>query len=179
LIVRHPCAVLASWLNRGWRLNSWIKTDPELLIAHPELSELLSSLRHDEEYFAARWCIDHYVPMVNQGASRCNIVAYEKLVTDGADYLEEVLGFWNIDMPDQVRSEIRRPSEKASQSMKKEYESVLSGWKSTLETKQIERVLRVVRDFGLDFYGPESEPDYDRLFGARPVRSGVSGTKSK
>ena len=39
----------------------------------------------------------------------------------------------------------------------------LSKWKEKLSEKQIERILRIVRDFELDFYTDKIEPYYDKL----------------
>lgn len=40
----------------------------------------------------------------------------------------------------------------------------LEGWTENLTQEQIERILRVVSTFGLDFYGEDLEPDYSRLY---------------
>ena len=163
LIVRHPCAVLSSWLSRGWGLNTWINLEPGLTESYPEIVPIVDSLEHEEEFFAARWCIDHFVPFKGGGDCRFNVVAYEKLVMEGADYLEDVLQAWDLEVPAHVRDSIRRPSEKASDTMRSSYDSVLTGWQDKLTQTQVARVLRVVRDFGLDFYDDSPEPDYDRL----------------
>lgn len=170
LLIRHPCAVLSSWLNRGWRLNDWIMKDAEMLACHPEITDILDTLSKKEEYFAAKWCIDHYVPLSRRGERKFKVVAFEKLVADSAPYLEEVLSNWNVNLPDFVRKEMKQPSDKASAELSSNYDSVSSGWRNSLSSKQQERVLRVVRDFGLDFYTSDIEPDYERLFGPNPVR---------
>ena len=41
----------------------------------------------------------------------------------------------------------------------------LSKWKKALSDKQIERILKIVRDFDLDFYTEDIEPDYDKFGG--------------
>ena len=171
LLIRHPCAVLSSWLNRGWRLNQWIKNDPGFISTYPELEPILKSLKHDEEYFAARWCVDYYVPLAYRAGKPFNIVPFEKLVVDGTSYLAQVLSRWDIDMPPAMSDEIRRPSERASGTIAQNYESVLNGWQSSLTKVQIDRVLSVVKEFGLDFYSRDVEPDYERLLGPEPIRS--------
>jgi hypothetical protein len=74
LLIRHPCAVLASWLDRGWRLNTWIMKDPHLIACYPEIDDILDTLSCEEEYFAAKWCIDHYVPLSSQESHGFKIV---------------------------------------------------------------------------------------------------------
>ena len=39
----------------------------------------------------------------------------------------------------------------------------LSKWKKYLSKEQIENILGIVSDFGLDFYTEEIEPDYKRI----------------
>jgi hypothetical protein len=172
LIIRHPCAVLASWLNRGWRLNNWIVREPALLESFPELRKILDSLAHEEEYFAAKWSIDHYVPLYYKRERSFKTVAFEKLAVDGPNYLQEILRTWDIELTEEVCERLRRPSEKASDHLTSSYESALNGWKRDLSRTQRDRVLRVVREFGLDFYTDALEPDYDRLFSDRPIRLG-------
>lgn len=169
LLIRHPCAVLSSWIKRGWRLNKWVVKDPNLIAEYPEVEGFLGSLKTEEEFFAAKWCIEHYVPLMQRKKNEIHVVAYEKLVHDGASYLEDILALWGEKLSDSVRDNMRRPSEKASQQVLDDYGSVLSGWRKSLSKKQVESVLRVVDRFGLGFYSLEIEPDYDRLFGPHPI----------
>lgn len=171
MIIRHPCAVLASWLNRGWRLNNWLVKDNKLIEVFPEIADITKTLRSEEEFFAAKWCIDHYVPLLTRQHGQFEIVAYEKLVVEGAPYLDQILANWNLRVPDSVRAEFRLPSQKASENVRRDYKSVLSGWADSLSKRQQDAVMRVVTDFGLDFYSWDAEPDYERLFGESPVRS--------
>ena len=45
----------------------------------------------------------------------------------------------------------------------KQHRQSIDQWKSRLTPDQVNRILRVVRDFGMDFYTEDPEPDYDRL----------------
>ncbi|HEX4932048.1 MAG TPA: hypothetical protein VFV33_02645, partial [Gemmatimonadaceae bacterium] len=38
-----------------------------------------------------------------------------------------------------------------------------TGWRQRLDDEQVERILRVVRAFGIDFYDEATEPDLRRL----------------
>jgi hypothetical protein len=40
----------------------------------------------------------------------------------------------------------------------------LSKWKKTLSEEQVERILKIVSDFGLDFYTKDIEPDYNHPY---------------
>ena len=163
LIIRHPCAILSSWINRGWRLNNWITPPKGLYDHYPQLETIISSLRYEEEFFAAKWCIDHFVPFSQIQADSAVVVPFEKLVTDGAEFLDQILGRWNAVLPQQVADELHVPSAKASDAIRDNYLNVLNGWTKSLSSKQIERVLVVVKRFGLDFYSKEIEPDYSRI----------------
>jgi hypothetical protein len=170
LLIRHPCAVLASWKSRGWRLNDWIIPDQRFLQARPEIKDILDGLTTKEEYFAARWCMDHYAPFSLDRPYPFLTVSYEKLVIEGDRYIDEIFGHCDVSLPDWVRDEIKSPSAKVSAEFSSSPKNILMRWKDMLSEKQIDRVLRVVEDFGLDFYTRDLEPDYDRMFGPAPIR---------
>ena len=50
----------------------------------------------------------------------------------------------------------------------------LAGWQRTLTPVQVERVLNVLRLFGLECYTDSLEPDYGRLYGQSPLNRRVA-----
>jgi hypothetical protein len=48
-----------------------------------------------------------------------------------------------------------------------------AGWRKTLTPTQVRQVLAVVREFGLDFYTDDPQPDAVRLAGPSPIRGGL------
>jgi hypothetical protein len=49
-----------------------------------------------------------------------------------------------------------------------------AGWRKALTPAQVAMVLAVVKQFGLDFYTDDPQPDIARLTGPAPVRGGLT-----
>jgi hypothetical protein len=70
-----------------------------------------------------------------------------------------------MEMPAEAIKHLRIPS-----ATTKEWSNVragkdpLAGWTKNLTKEQIKQILAVTSTFGLDFYGEDLEPDYNRLY---------------
>ena len=53
--------------------------------------------------------------------------------------------------------------DEATKKVIRDADKQLSKWKKYLSEKQIQRILKVVSDFGLDFYTEDIEPDYNNI----------------
>lgn len=182
LIIRHPCAVVTSQLNMGfcgYHLNSQPFTGifPNLENILDEASKidgldyaLLNRLRRIKtmkEILAAAWCLDNYIPLSLPKPYPWTIVTYEKLAIDGEKEITRLfngIGIKNI--PRAAFRYLRIPSISAPQRESKigiDPDAQLSKWKKSLSKEQIERILNIVSDFGLDFYTENLEPDYKNI----------------
>ena len=180
-IIRHPCAVIASQLKTGFcgyhdypPFCNRFPTKDEIIteasaidILEPNLIEKLERIKTIEEFLAAAWCLDNYVPLYHSDSNNWNMIFYEKLVTDGETELRKL--FCEIgeeDSADLAINQLRKPS---ILTVEKELETVLSPdiqlskWKKSLSKDKIKRILSVVEDFGLDFYTEKIEADYDSI----------------
>jgi hypothetical protein len=166
LIVRHPCATVASRLSQGWTPE-----DARIKLKNsaprrkfPHLQELSRDLKDPFEVLAARWCLMNYVPL-KLNPRRFHVVAYESLATRGIADLVPVFSDWGIEIPPTMQETLGRASAttKAAAASGTTHQQKIDKWKQTLTQDQIARILRVVRDFGMDFYTDDPEPDYDRL----------------
>jgi sulfotransferase family protein len=164
LILRHPCAVFASRINRGWPAPPRLPVRDRFLKEHPDLSSTLGELKTPEEYFAVRWCVDHYAPFSLPKPYPFHVISYEKLLLEGPTHLEPAFSDWGLEIPEKMYSLFSRPSAKAGQNNFSNPMDNLSSWKHKLKPAQIEQVLNVVENFGLDFYTDHPEPNYDRMF---------------
>ncbi|HUE86426.1 MAG TPA: sulfotransferase [Vicinamibacterales bacterium] len=166
LIVRHPCATIASRLSQGWTpKNAEVKVKQyAALRKFPHLAALCHDLEDPFEVMAARWCIMNYVPL-SLRPRPFHVVAYESLATRGARDLAPVFADWKLEMPAAIADTLGRASSttKAEAIQGTTHNKSLGQWKKTLTRDQIARILRVVRTFGMDFYTDDLEPDYDRL----------------
>jgi hypothetical protein len=181
LIIRHPCAVVASRFKQGKKLPPGlpINIDPfptkkEILNAASKIDMLnqsmikrLEKINTLDEILAASWCLDNFVPLNYQKPYPWSVIIYEKLIKDGENqikYLFDEIGEKHI--PRSAFKHLKIPSKvahKSEHNVVKKSELQLSKWKKSLTDKQIERILSLVSAFGLDFYTEEIEPDYNNL----------------
>ena len=181
-IIRHPCAVVASQLKTGI-CGYFSSSEPykyifptlkNILEEASEISELdhyvfnrLKSIETKEEILTAAWCLDNYVPLSSQKPHPWKIVIYEKLVKNGEKeirYLFDTIREKNI--PRSATRHLKILSNSAikgrNEVLKSKYEK-LTEWKRTLSGRQVERILKLVSNFGLDFYTGDIEPDYEHI----------------
>jgi hypothetical protein len=175
-VVRHPCAVVASQLNRhveedrvpvGESVESLIRRsgqDPEPL---PE--DLDRARRRVETWtgvLAYQWLVDQYVPIVHQprgpGDFRWLLLPYERILTLRDEELHR-LGRYLRFTPS--KSMINR-LDRSSQSPGNHEPSVrgqLTKWQRYLTAEQVDEIMGIVRAGRLDFYTEDPEPDYEKM----------------
>jgi hypothetical protein len=186
-IIRHPCAVVASRFKPGYRLPTGISkyvkvsfpTRDDILNEASEIKGLsqglldgLKSIKAQEELLAASWCLDNYIPLSYPKPYPWIVVTYEKLMKEGEKEINRI--FDEIKEKNVPRSAFQHLKIPSIVTHKSEHEIVtnadeqLSKWKKSLSEKQIENILRIVSDFGLDFYTEDLEPDYGNI-GVREI----------
>jgi len=165
LLIRHPCAVVASQIvNRNWANVKTPHVDHRLLAAYPHMGSILEKLETWEEALAATWCMDYWTPLSQQQPHPWILLTYEKLVREGAIELERIFGELDLEMPARAAERLGVPSAVTSaDSPVVAGGDPLASWRWRLSAQQIRRVLDVVSALGLDFYDEELEPDYARL----------------
>jgi len=181
-IIRHPCAVISSQLKTGF--YGYHPSSPPYNDICPNLDDILDEvsminglesdllnklkkIKSKEEILAATWCLDNYIPLSYPKPHPWTIVVYEKLAKEGE---KEIISYFNEIGEKKIPPLAIKNSKRASLvTITDEVKNVsqvdvqLSKWKKTLSEKQIERILKVVSDFGLDFYSNDPEPDYDNI----------------
>jgi len=181
-IIRHPCAVVCSQLKTGFTAYHsitppYIDIIPNLETILDELSKIngldhdlldkLRIIRTPEEILATIWCLDNYVPLSTSRPYPWTTIIYEKLVKDGEKEISRIFGeIGENDIPKSAIANLKIPSRLTQKSELKAIryaDEQLSKWKKYLSKKQIDRILGIVSDFGLDFYTNDVEPDYSRL----------------
>jgi hypothetical protein len=181
-IIRHPCAVVASRFKPGTSLptdiSKYVKvsfpTKEEILNEASEINGLnkglldkLKRIKTQEELLAASWCLDNFIPLSYQKPYPWIVVSYEKLVKDGEKEINRI--FNKIGEKHVPRSAFKHLKIPSVVTHKNDYKIVtntddqLSKWKKSLSKEQIENILSIVSDFGLDFYTKDLEPDYRRI----------------
>ena len=124
-------------------------------------------MKSPEEIIAAIWCIDNYIPLKHQNTNNLKIIFYEKLLSDMNKQLNLIFKRLNINNVNNLNlRDFANPSIVTINSDRKYIKNPadqLSKWKNSLTKKQINRILKVVSDFNMDFYSEEIEPNYSEI----------------
>jgi len=164
LVIRHPCAIVASQLSKGW--NSGIKRqlNHPYLDRYPEIRERCADLSEPEEVAALTWCIRYHAPLMAQHPYPFLLVSYEKLVRDGRQELERIFKALDIPLGREAISHLYKPSDTVVENSQIVMgRDPLAGWKEKLSQVQIDNILAVLKIFDLDFYSEKLEPDYEKM----------------
>jgi hypothetical protein len=186
-IIRHPCAVVASRFKPGTSLptdisrylNVSFPNKDDILKETSEISGLdqglldkLKRIKTQEELLAASWCLDNYIPLSYPKPYPWTVVTYEKLIIEGKKEIKRIFNeIREKHVPRSAFQHLKIPSivtHKNDYKLVSNIDEQLSKWKKSLSKKQIENILKIVSDFGLDFYTEDLEPDYKKI-GVRDI----------
>ncbi|MCU0268599.1 MAG: sulfotransferase [Acidimicrobiales bacterium] len=155
LLVRHPCAVVASQLafsgpdpSRSPFVRSATVDNvlpPQIRQRFPHLERLASEWTAVEELLAARWAIDQLVPLADPPPGMV-VVAYEAVRLDPGGVLTPLYDRFDLPMPAELVERVGRPSP----TTRADVADALDRWRTTLEPDRIARILAVVDSCGLE-----------------------------
>lgn len=183
LVLRHPCATIASQLEtgvRGYFIPKEIPLPKEIVLREasqiPQIKEndwlmkKLRTIKTQEEVLAAIWSLDNYIPLsyLSKNPDAWYTVVYEKLITDFDKEIRRVFDYIHEEVPDEVYEKFKKPSKTTHDKSYLGTPKQLLKWKKKLSERQVENILKVVHWFGLDFYTEAPEPDYDTLKNWKP-----------
>jgi Sulfotransferase family len=159
LLLRHPCAVVASRLALGWKDNLDETMAQEDLVEDfllPMEAEIRAA-RDDFERHLFLWCIDNYVPLRQFARGEIHLAFYEDLLENPEDGLRSLFGFLGEDLDDRVYARLGRPS---PLSRRDATPPSVDGWRAHVGARQLEKALEILALFGLDrVYGEGPMPD--------------------
>ena len=163
LLLRHPCAVIASQLRRGWS-NPHPPRLKAFLERYPQFTHYLETLRDPTEFAAALWSMQTYAPLMLKKPWPFVPLTYEELASNPQGELARLFDTWQMPMPAGIVERALRPSGTTdSGSPLAEGADPSSAWRRALSPSQIEGILGVIRTFGLDFYDAGARPDLAKL----------------
>jgi sulfotransferase family protein len=155
LLIRHPCAVVASRMELGWATDRDIEpflSQPDLIADHlgPYLN-LIKNAETIEEKHAIIWSVSNLVPLKQLQSNEVVIVYYENLCTQPEIQLPTVFTSIGKNYAALNKDAIKRPSQttRASSAVANGTDQI-SSWQKKLSVKQITNILRIVQMFGLD-----------------------------
>jgi hypothetical protein len=177
LLIRHPCAVIASQLRSGYYgyndifLGHDICPKKEKIVREAQnidcidgnIIKKIERIETPEEVLATLWCLDNYVPLTSPQKNRWLLVPYEKLMIEKTISINHIIDMCGILSSKKNVECITKPSRTASSDLITANIQQLSKWKNNLSNDQITKVLNMVSAFGLDFYTDAITPDYNGL----------------
>ena len=170
LLLRHPCAVVASRLALGWRDNLEETMEQEALVEdflRPMEAEIRAA-RDDFERHLFLWCIDNFVPLRQLGPGEIHLAFYENLLVNPEDELKGLFDFLGEETDQRAYDRLRRPS---ALSRKGAPLPSVDGWRARVSGRRLERAGEILGLFGLDrVYGKGPMPDPS---GARAIMEGI------
>ena len=159
LLLRHPCAVVASRLDLGWKDNLSETMEQRELVEDfllPVEAEIRAA-KNDFERHLFLWCIDNYVPLKQFGPQDLHITFYENLLARPEAELQSLSTFLGEEFDDRVYRHLGCPS---PLSRKNAPRPSLEGWRTRVSAHQVERTVEILDLFGLDrIYGEGTMPD--------------------
>jgi hypothetical protein len=178
VIIRHPCAVIASMLQVG---DNWQPKELGAASLADRLAEVVPDRRilrnlaevSDETnrswvgHLAMMWSLDHYFAFHDDPSGPDDypwiLTSYERLLTRGIGELERIVEALGGTATEDMSMRLTKASSFAADDFRPEIEHQLAKWQTELSASQIRSVLEVTQAFGLDFYTEKPVPD-DCLF---------------
>ena len=172
LLMRHPCAVVASRLALGW-MDNLDETMAQQDLVEDHLLPVEERIRAASDPFERHlflWCIDNYVPLRQFSPGAIHLCFYEDFVLDPGPNLRRLFAFVGRDFDEAVLRKVARPS---STSRRGDRPGV-DGWREGLGRERVEEAGEILSLFGLDrVYGPDSMPDPDAARALMGAKAGL------
>ncbi len=182
LVIRHPCAVVSSLLQKNWTPGKDKVLSNPYFRQHADILEKCQKLNTAEELNALTWCLHYHAPLSLPKPYPFVLICYEKLVKDGETEIKRLFSSWRLELPSEIAQQLQKPSDTSTPTSQIKHGSdPLTGWRNRLNNDQIENILGVVDMFGMNFYSEHIEPDYEALEGfwdnqndVKPVSPNIS-----
>jgi len=146
LLIRHPCAVIASQIKYSLHGSKISRPNaPDIIKNFPLFKSLLLSTETEEEYLAAQWALDQLPALTQIKSEGIIAITYEELIIHPKETLSKIFKSWNLDVNiDDAVVRLKRPSSVVHKSGI----SGIDGWKRQLSTDQIHKILSITTKFG-------------------------------
>jgi hypothetical protein len=150
LLLRHPCAVVASRLALGWKDKLFETMEQRDLVEDfllPVEAEIRAA-RDDFERHLFLWCIDNYVPLRQLGPGTVHLAFYENLLAHPEEELRRLFAFLGEDFDGRAHRNLGRPSPLSRKDAPQG--PSLDGWRGQVSGRRVERAVEILGLFGLD-----------------------------
>ena len=176
LLLRHPCAVVASRLALGWKDNLYETLEQGELV-EDFLSPMEPEIRGARDAFERHlflWCIENYVPLRQFAPGEIHLAFYENFLVHPDEEIDRLFSFLGKDFDERVYRTLERASPLSRKDAGSESPSV-GAWRRHISDAQLERATEIQGLFGLQhLYGGRTMPDPS---GAYALMDGVRARK--
>lgn len=158
LFVRHPGAVIASQLKRGW---NYTKKNPEYKVGnfkHNEVylqyADILKTVKTPEENLAATWALTNLLPLMSHNNDKEWLtVAYENLYMNPENEIARISERLKITFPENILEQINTQSFTSNDKVATaDKQKQLNKWKDFFTQKQIDNIFGIINQFNFEAY---------------------------
>jgi len=153
-LIRNPFAVVSSQIKKGWNYNIDKLYDDKLKFNayYEQHLDYLSSLESKEEGLIAFWCLSNKPSLDYKNRKQDVItVQYEDLILQPQETLSEILREWKLEY-DLTNFNFKKPSSTVSDTSPLSGKDQIDLWKSSFNSKEIEKMQAVLNHFGITEY---------------------------
>jgi hypothetical protein len=159
IIVRHPCAVVASHIKK-WGPNPFPHSSQKRVGEdlppgiYKRFRDVLESVHTPEEKIAAVWALDTFCAIENDGAPPgSHVVKYEELVRYPEETISNLFRYLGDTVPEPVWEAVNIPSRSAASDLRlSDADKQLSKWKEELSSDMVSRIFETVSNLGVNLY---------------------------
>jgi len=168
LLLRHPCAVVASRMSLDWDDGLADFLDQPALLADwlEPYRGVLEAARDPFERHLLRWCVENWVPLKQFRTGELHITFYEEFCERPDRAVEAMFAFLRKPVNDRVFEQLGKPS---SQTRKRKSaimfgERPTDSWRKVVTPEQRRRAVELLSLFGLNrIYGDDPMPNVEAV----------------
>ena len=163
LFIRHPCGVVSSQLKHPQFQE--IENNENFIIPveqfpqfYTPYKELIKSLETREEILAAIWAFGIKNTLYHPDNNKKWLsIFYENLLLETENELNKIQNWLSVRLPEDILEKTKKSSRTTIASATSNEK--LSTWKKHLSEEQVERILHVVTEIGVDVYSKDFIPN--------------------
>ena len=162
LLLRHPCAVAGSKIEKGWdtHLADFLMQEELMTDFLNPFKDRIVATRDIFEKHILMWCIENYVPLRQFSTGEILVTFYENLCINPRKEIEDILSFVGMEFSPRVFHLHAKPSAQSrNESAVVLGTSLINSWRNQISDSQVERAVDILRGFGLQaIYGEDDLP---------------------
>ena len=159
-VIRHPCAVVLSRMKLNWEAHLDVFLQQEELIEDylHEFEPLIRKAQNPIQKHTIMWCVENLIPLSQLAQHDWILCTYEKLCNNTKEEIYRIFKRLGIKQTKRINYAISSCYQTRKDSAIRTGRDPLNDWKKTLSKNEINEILGIVNDFGVDLYGKDLFP---------------------